>query len=46
MKPNAITREQLLQGVLRNYARFYLWKTIEYWFVHDPFKRRYLLGCL
>ena len=46
MKPNAITREQLLQGVLRNYARFYMWKTIEYWFVRDPFKRRYLLGCL
>lgn len=46
MKPNAITREQLLQGVLRNYARFYMWKTLEYWFVGDPFKRRYLLGCL
>ena len=46
MKPNAITREQLLQGVLRNYARFYMWKTLEYWFVRDPFKRRYLLGCL
>ncbi len=46
MKPNAITREELLRGVLRNYARFYMWKTIEYWFVRDPFKRRYLLGCL
>jgi anaerobic magnesium-protoporphyrin IX monomethyl ester cyclase len=46
MKPNAITREQLLKGVLRNYARFYMWKTLEYWFVRDPFKRRYLLGCL
>ncbi len=46
MKPNAITREQLLKGVLRNYARFYMWKTFEYWLVRDPFKRRYLLGCL
>ncbi len=46
MKPNAITREELLRGVLRNYARFYMWKTIEYWFERDPFKRRYLLGCL
>lgn len=46
MKPNNITREELLKGVLRNYARFYLWKTWEYWFEKDPFKRRYLLGCL
>lgn len=46
MKPDNITREQLLRGVLRNYARFYMHKTIEYWFEKDPFKRRYLLGCL
>ncbi|WP_013323992.1 magnesium-protoporphyrin IX monomethyl ester anaerobic oxidative cyclase [Gloeothece verrucosa] len=46
MKPDNITREQLLKGVLHNYARFYLWKTLEYWFEKDPFKRRYLLGCL
>ncbi len=46
MKPDHITREELLKGVLRNYARFYLWKTLEYWFEPDPFKRRYLLGCL
>lgn len=46
MKPDAITREQLLKGVLRNYARFYLNKTWEYWFEKDAFKRRYLLGCL
>jgi len=31
---------------LRNYARFYSWKFLEYWFERDPFKRRYLLGCL
>ncbi|MGK7878100.1 MAG: magnesium-protoporphyrin IX monomethyl ester anaerobic oxidative cyclase [Xenococcaceae cyanobacterium] len=46
MKPNHISREELLKGVLRNYARFYMWKTVEYWFEKDPFKRRYLLGCL
>ena len=33
-------------GVLRNYARFYSWKFLEYWLEKDAFKRRYLLGCL
>ncbi|NBD33120.1 MAG: magnesium-protoporphyrin IX monomethyl ester anaerobic oxidative cyclase, partial [Cyanobacteria bacterium] len=46
MKPDNMEREDVLKGVLRNYARFYLRKTIEYWFARDPFKRRYLLGCL
>jgi anaerobic magnesium-protoporphyrin IX monomethyl ester cyclase len=46
MKPNNISREELLKGVLRNYARFYLRKSWEYWWEKDPFKRRYLLGCL
>ena len=46
MKPDNMEREQVLKGVLRNYARFYMRKTIEYWFARDPFKRRYLLGCL
>jgi anaerobic magnesium-protoporphyrin IX monomethyl ester cyclase len=46
IKPDNITREELLKGVLRNYARFYSLKFIEYWFERDPFKRRYLLGCL
>ncbi|WP_239651743.1 magnesium-protoporphyrin IX monomethyl ester anaerobic oxidative cyclase [Neosynechococcus sphagnicola] len=46
MKPDAITREELLKGVLRNYARFYFRKAWEYWFIKDAFKRNYLLGCL
>ncbi|HEY9825674.1 MAG TPA: magnesium-protoporphyrin IX monomethyl ester anaerobic oxidative cyclase [Stenomitos sp.] len=46
IKPDNMTREELLKGVLRNYARFYGWKFWEYWFEKDPFKRRYLLGCL
>jgi anaerobic magnesium-protoporphyrin IX monomethyl ester cyclase len=46
IKPDAMSREEVLKGVLRNYARFYGWKFLEYWFTRDPFKRRYLLGCL
>lgn len=46
IKPDGMTREEVLKGVLRNYARFYSWKFLEYWFEKDPFKRRYLLGCL
>ncbi|PSB17269.1 magnesium-protoporphyrin IX monomethyl ester anaerobic oxidative cyclase [Phormidesmis priestleyi ULC007] len=46
IKPDHMTREGVLKGVLRNYARFYSWKFLEYWFEPDPFKRRYLLGCL
>lgn len=46
IKPDNMTREEVLTGVLRNYARFYSWKFWEYWFESDPFKRRYLLGCL
>jgi anaerobic magnesium-protoporphyrin IX monomethyl ester cyclase len=46
IKPDNMTREEVLKGVLRNYARFYAWKFLEYWFEPDPFKRRYLLGCL
>jgi anaerobic magnesium-protoporphyrin IX monomethyl ester cyclase len=40
-------REEVLKGVLRNYARFYAHKAFfEYPFIPDPFKRRYMLGCL
>jgi len=46
IKPDNMTREGVLKGVLHNYARFYSWKFLEYWFEPDPFKRRYLLGCL
>lgn len=46
IKPDNMTRKEVLKGVLRNYARFYSWKFLEYWFEPDPFKRRYLLGCL
>lgn len=46
LKPENMTREEVLKCVLHNYARFYSWKFLEYWFEKDPFKRRYLLGCL
>jgi anaerobic magnesium-protoporphyrin IX monomethyl ester cyclase len=47
IQPDAMTREQVLKGVLKNYARFYLRKTFfEYPWTRDRFKRRYLMGCL
>ncbi|MGQ9482553.1 magnesium-protoporphyrin IX monomethyl ester anaerobic oxidative cyclase [Chloroflexus sp.] len=47
MKPDLMDREEVLKGVLRNYARFYMRKAfLEYPFIKDPFKRRYMLGCL
>jgi anaerobic magnesium-protoporphyrin IX monomethyl ester cyclase len=47
IQPDAMTREQVLKGVLKNYARFYLRKTFfEYPWIRDKFKRRYMLGCL
>jgi anaerobic magnesium-protoporphyrin IX monomethyl ester cyclase len=47
MKPEGMTREQVLKGVLRNYARFYMRKSfLEYPWIRERFKRRYMLGCL
>jgi anaerobic magnesium-protoporphyrin IX monomethyl ester cyclase len=47
IQPDAISREQVLKGVLKNYARFYLCKAfLSYPWIRDRFKRRYMLGCL
>ncbi|MDE2305328.1 MAG: magnesium-protoporphyrin IX monomethyl ester anaerobic oxidative cyclase [Gammaproteobacteria bacterium] len=47
IQPEQMSREQVLKGVLKNYARFYLRKTfLEYPWIRDRFKRRYMLGCL
>ncbi|NOK60861.1 MAG: magnesium-protoporphyrin IX monomethyl ester anaerobic oxidative cyclase [Chloroflexi bacterium AL-W] len=46
IQPDLMEREAVLKGVLRNYARFYMRKTVEYLFERDPFKRKYLIGCL
>ncbi len=47
VQPDLMTREQVLKGVLKNYARFYMRKTFfEYPWIKDKFRRRYMLGCL
>lgn len=47
MKPEAMTREQVLKGVLKNYARVYTRKSfLEYPWIKDKLRRRYMLGCL
>jgi anaerobic magnesium-protoporphyrin IX monomethyl ester cyclase len=47
MKPAAMTREEVLKGVLNNYRRYYFKKaTGGYLWDKDPFRRRYLRGCL
>lgn len=47
MKPKAMAREDVLKGVLHSYARFYMRKSfLDYPFIKDPVKRRYMLGCL
>jgi anaerobic magnesium-protoporphyrin IX monomethyl ester cyclase len=47
IQPDAMTREQVLKRVLKNYARFYMKKAfLDYPFTRDPFKRKYLMGCL
>jgi len=47
MKPELMDREDVLKGVLKCYARFYMHKTFfSYPWIRDPFKRRYMLGCL
>jgi anaerobic magnesium-protoporphyrin IX monomethyl ester cyclase len=47
MKPDLMEREDVLKGVLKNYARFYMRKAfLEYPFIKDKVKRKYMLGCL
>jgi anaerobic magnesium-protoporphyrin IX monomethyl ester cyclase len=47
MKPESMDREDVLKGVLRCYARFYMRKAfLSYPFIKDRFKRKYMLGCL
>jgi anaerobic magnesium-protoporphyrin IX monomethyl ester cyclase len=47
MQPDDMERDAVLKGVLRSYAKFYSRKAIlDYPFVKDSFKRKYLLGCL
>ncbi len=47
MKPAALTRGELLDGVMNNYRRFYMKKALfHYPWRGTGFRRRYLLGCL
>ncbi|KWV91057.1 magnesium-protoporphyrin IX monomethyl ester anaerobic oxidative cyclase [Erythrobacter sp. YT30] len=47
MKPEAMERGELLDGVMKNYRRFYMQKALfHYPWRGTGFRRRYLLGCL
>ncbi len=47
IKPDAMDRGELLDRVMSNYRRFYMRKSfLEYPFIRDRTKRRYMLGCL
>ena len=47
MKPRAMERGALLDGVMKNYRRFYMRKALfHYPWRGTGFRRRYLLGCL
>ncbi|MGF1463354.1 MAG: magnesium-protoporphyrin IX monomethyl ester anaerobic oxidative cyclase [Maricaulaceae bacterium] len=47
MRPKAMDRGELLNGVMKNYRRFYMQKALfHYPWRGTGFRRRYLLGCL
>jgi len=47
MAPQSMTRGELLNGVMKNYRRFYMQKALfHYPWRGTGFRRRYLLGCL
>jgi anaerobic magnesium-protoporphyrin IX monomethyl ester cyclase len=47
MKPDAMERTELLDRVMNNYRRFYMRKSfLEYPWIRDKVKRKYMLGCL
>jgi anaerobic magnesium-protoporphyrin IX monomethyl ester cyclase len=47
MQPDAMSRDDVLRGVLKNYRRYYFRKAVGgYLWDRDPFRRKYLRGCL
>ena len=47
MKPKEMTRGELLDGVMKNYRRFYMKKALfGYLWERNPQRRSYLVGCL
>ena len=47
MKPDVMTRGEVLSCVMKNYRRFYMRKSFfGYPWIRDRYKRRYMMGCL
>ncbi|MCS7079401.1 MAG: magnesium-protoporphyrin IX monomethyl ester anaerobic oxidative cyclase [Chloracidobacterium sp.] len=47
LQPDEMEREEVLKSVLKMYGKFYSRKALlEYPFIRDAFKRKYMLGCL
>jgi anaerobic magnesium-protoporphyrin IX monomethyl ester cyclase len=47
MKPDAMERGELLDGVMKNYRRFYMKKAFLEWpWIRDRTRRNYMIGCL
>jgi len=47
MKPDAMTRSEVLRAVMKNYGRFYARRALfSYPWLKDKYKRKYMLGCL
>jgi anaerobic magnesium-protoporphyrin IX monomethyl ester cyclase len=47
LKPDAMSRSDVLHCVMKNYRRFYMRKSfLSYPWIRDGYKRRYMLGCL
>jgi anaerobic magnesium-protoporphyrin IX monomethyl ester cyclase len=47
IQPETMTREEVLAGVMKNYRRYYSRKAFGgYLWDRDPFRRKYLRGCL
>ncbi len=47
MKPETMTRGEVLAGVMKNYRRFYMRRSfLSYPWIRDRYKRKYMLGCL
>ena len=47
MKPETMTRGEVLAGVMKNYRRFYMRRSLfSYPWIRDAYKRKYMMGCL
>ncbi|MEO0460943.1 MAG: magnesium-protoporphyrin IX monomethyl ester anaerobic oxidative cyclase [Myxococcota bacterium] len=47
MKPDNMTRSDVLNAVMKNYGRFYMRRALfSYPWSRDTYKRKYLMGCL